>query len=138
MRGDVVACDNAKRLSTLCVATTICFSCVLVSVCNSNCNVLQIYCHLQLVCLPQDITVATMAEKFPKFIPENQSLDNYWQLVKVSFKAAKIVEEYRKVSIILTHIPTKYFDNLIELICPKFVYNLKQTELKSCLNKLHV
>ena len=74
-------------------------------------------------------------DKFPKFDPEVQTLDNYLELITVAFIAAKVTEEGRKVSIILTHIPTNFFDDVLSLIAPKSPSQLKLDELKNVLRQ---
>ena len=44
-----------------------------------------------------------MAYKFPTFVPENQSLSNFLELIKVAFTATGVTDESKKVSLILTH-----------------------------------
>ena len=38
--------------------------------------------------------------------------------MRVAFNAAEITDDAKKVNIILTHIPTKYFDDLLALCAP--------------------
>ena len=56
--------------------------------------------------------------KFPKFIPDEQILNTYLELMEVAFDAADITDNAKKVNIILTHLPTKYFDGLLVLCAP--------------------
>ena len=77
-----------------------------------------------------------MNDKFPVFNPESQTLDNYLELIKVSFTAAAITDTNRQVSIILTHIPTKYFDDVLALIAPRSVSSLTMAELTTFLKQL--
>ena len=46
--------------------------------------------------------------KFPKFVPEEQTLKRLLELMNV----ADITDDAKKVNIILMHIPTKHFDDL--------------------------
>ena len=77
-----------------------------------------------------------MTTKFPKFVPEKQSLDNYLELMNVAFTAADITDEAKKVSLILTHIPTNYFDDVMSLIAPKVPSALTLVELSTTLKQL--
>ena len=77
-----------------------------------------------------------MNDKFPTFNPESQTLENFLELINVSFIAAAITDEVRQVSIILTHIPTKYFDDVRALIAPRSISTLSLIELKAYLKQL--
>ena len=77
-----------------------------------------------------------MNDKFPTFNPESQTLENFLELINVSFIAAAITDQVRQVSIILTHIPTKYFDDVRALIAPISISTLSLTELKANLKQL--
>ena len=74
-----------------------------------------------------------MGLKIPKFEPDNQTLDNYLTLVQLAFTAEGVTEENRKVSILLTHVPTKYFDDVCSLIAPKSPSDLKFDEVVTFL-----
>ena len=62
--------------------------------------------------------------EFPKFNPENQILANYIKLMKVALIVADIYEDEKKESIIFTHIPARFFDNLVSLSSPNSPSNL--------------
>lgn len=77
-----------------------------------------------------------MAERFPKFVPESQSLDNWLELMSVAFRAQGINDEARQVSLILTHVPTQYFDDIVALIAPGSALELTLNEVKYNLKTL--
>ena len=77
-----------------------------------------------------------MTDRFPKFVPESQSLDNWLELMTVAFRAQGINDEARKVSLILTHIPTQYFDDIVALIAPDSALALSMDQVKSNLKTL--
>ena len=56
--------------------------------------------------------------KLTRYDPETQTLFNYLELMKATFVASNIYEEVRQMEIILTHIPTAYFDSLVALSAP--------------------
>ena len=58
--------------------------------------------------------------KFPKFVPDEHTLNNYLELMEVACNAAEITDDAKKVNIILSIIPTKYFDDLLALCAPNF------------------
>ena len=82
--------------------------------------------------------MATMSDKYPKFLPEAQSLENWWKLIEVSFTANGVTVEAKKVCIVLTSIPTKYFDDLVCLISPAEPSTLDLTTLKNKLQSICV
>ena len=76
------------------------------------------------------------ASKFPKFIPEEQTLKNYLELMRVVFNSADISDDTKKVGIILTHIPTIYFDYLVSLFACNSPSDLSLDDLKTSLTAL--
>ena len=79
-----------------------------------------------------------MGKEYPSFDPETQSLENYLRLMDVAFAAQDITEENekKKVSLILTHIPTNYFDDVLSLVAPKAPLELTLQELTTSLKSL--
>ena len=71
--------------------------------------------------------------KFPKFVPEVQTLTNFLELMKVAFDAADITEDTKKVKILLTQLPTKYFDALRSLCALNSPSTLSLDDLESNL-----
>ena len=71
--------------------------------------------------------------KFPKFVPEEQTLTNYLELMEVAFDAADITDDSKKVKILLTQLPTKYFDDLVSLCAPNSPSTLTLDDLESNL-----
>ena len=51
----------------------------------------------------------------------------------VVFNAVEITDDAKKVNIILTHIPTKYFDDLVSLCAPNSPSALSLDDLESNL-----
>ena len=78
-----------------------------------------------------------VADKFPKFVPEAQSLDNWLELMTVAFRAQNVTDEARQVSLILTHVPTQYFDDIVSLIAPNSALNLSLVDVKKNLKTLY-
>ena len=74
---------------------------------------------------------------FPSSDPETRTLFNYLELMKSTFLASNIYEEEKQVEIILTHIPTSYFDSLVALSAPFPVSDLSLTELEIKLKYLY-
>ena len=54
----------------------------------------------------------------------------------MAFRAQGINDEARKVSLILTHIPTQYFDDIVALIAPDSALALSMDQVKSNLKTL--
>ena len=54
----------------------------------------------------------------------------------VAFNAVEITDDAKKVNIILTHIPTKYFNDLLALCAPNSHSALFLDDLESNLNAL--
>ena len=50
---------------------------------------------------------------YPTYDPKIQTLFNYLELMKAHFIASDVLQEERQVGIILSHIPTEYFDSLV-------------------------
>ena len=53
--------------------------------------------------------------------------------MSVAFIAADITDDAKKVNIILTYIPTKYFDHLLSLFVPTSLSDLSLYDLETSL-----
>ena len=71
--------------------------------------------------------------KFPKFVPDEKTLNNYLELMDVAFNATEITDDAEKVNIILTHISTRYFYNLLAFFAPNSPSALSLENLESNL-----
>ena len=75
--------------------------------------------------------------QYPTYDPETQTLFNYLELMKATFIATNIFREERQEGIILTHIPTAYFDSLVALSAPFPVSDLSLADLELKLKFLY-
>ena len=72
----------------------------------------------------------------PFFCPGVQPIFNFLELMKHHFVAKNILQEERKVGIILSHIPSEYYDALVILSTPVPVHYLPLADLESKLKFL--
>ena len=68
--------------------------------------------------------------QYPTYDPESQTLFNYLELMKATFIATNVFQEERQIGIILTHIPTSYFDSLVALSAPFPISDLSLVDLE--------
>lgn len=76
-----------------------------------------------------------MGDKYTTFNPEARTLDDYLELIMVAFRASAVMVENIKVSTILTHILTNYFDNVLALIASTPATELSMNCLKEALKQ---
>ena len=55
---------------------------------------------------------------FPFFDPNTQLIFDYLKLMKYHFVVKDVHQEERKVGILLSHIPSEYYDSLVALSAP--------------------
>ena len=67
---------------------------------------------------------------FPSFNPSAQPIFNFLELMSYHFVARDILQEERKVCIILSHIPSEYYDALVILSSPVPVCSLPLADLE--------
>ena len=54
----------------------------------------------------------------------------------MSFKVNNVTDDDKKANIVLTHIPTKYFDDVLALSSPTPIEELSLNDIKSKLDRL--
>ena len=67
---------------------------------------------------------------YPTYDLKTQTLFTYLELMKAYFIASDVLQEERKVGIILSHIRTAYFDSLVDLSAPFPVSSLSLADLE--------
>ena len=74
---------------------------------------------------------------YSTYDPKTQTLLTYLQLMNANFIATDVFQEERQVGIILSHIPTEYFDSLVALSAPFPVSDLSLADLELKLKFLY-
>ena len=69
---------------------------------------------------------------YPFYDPKTQPIFNYLELMKSHFMVNDVLQEERQVEIILSHIPSEYYDSLVALSAqlPACALRLADLELK--------
>ena len=75
--------------------------------------------------------------QYPTYDPESQTLFNYLELMKATFITTNVFQEERQVGIILSHIPTAFFNSLVALSAPFPVTDLSLADLQIKLKFLY-
>ena len=68
--------------------------------------------------------------KYPFFDPNTQPIFDYLELMKSHFMVNDVLQEERQVGIILSYIPSEYYDSLVALSAPLPVCALRLADLE--------